>query len=344
MGDGVSAWWREMNGWFADHGVEIAIACLVGAGLVIALLALRRLGVALCRREDATGWRAIVGRVIARTRAYFLVMLAARLVSAYANPPATIANTIEFLFVVAAVFQAAHWARELILGLIERRAGIEAPGGEAIHNAMGIIRLLVTVILFAIALIVVLDNLGVNVTGLVAGLGVGGIAIGLAAQGIFSDLFAALAILFDRPFRRGDTIRFGDTAGTVEEIGLKSTRIRAVTGEEVIVGNAELLKKELRNLARLERRRIISIFKIDNTTAPDSLERLPAMLSEIVASVEPCVPVRAGLRGIAPASLEVELQYDVRSESYDEVFAAQHAVTLAIAKRFADEGIALASV
>ena len=89
---------------------------------------------------------------------------------------------------------------------------------------MALIRVLVSVALFAIALIVILDNLGVNVTALVAGLGIGGIAIGLAAQGIFSDLFAALAIMFDRPFRRGDTIRYGTTTGTVERIGLKTTR------------------------------------------------------------------------------------------------------------------------
>ena len=197
--------------------------------------------------------------------------------------------------------------------------------------------------MIGIAIIVVLDNVGVNVTGLVAGLGVGGIAIGLAAQGIFSDLFAALAILFDRPFRRGDTIRFGDTAGTVEEIGVKSTRIRAVTGEEVIVGNAELLKKELRNLARVERRRIIATIKIANTTPATRAERLPAMLTEAVASVPRCVPLRAGLRGFVTAGLDVEVQYDVRSESIDEVFAAQHAVTLAILRKLEAEQIGLAT-
>ncbi|RZI38408.1 mechanosensitive ion channel, partial [Herbaspirillum sp. HC18] len=132
---------------------------------------------------------------------------------------------------VASVFQAAIWARELILGTIEHRTQSEHYSGEALLSAMGLIRLLVTAVLFAIALVVVLDNLGVNVTGLVAGLGVGGIAIGLAAQGIFGDLFAALAIIFDRPFRRGDKISYGNTSGVIESIGLKSTRIRAFTGE-----------------------------------------------------------------------------------------------------------------
>ena len=128
-----------------------------------------------------------------------------------------------------------------------------------------------TVTLFAIAIILILDNLGVNVTGLVAGLGIGGIAIGLAAQGIFSDLFAALSILFDKPFRRGDTISFDSITGTVERIGLKSTRIRSVGGEEVIVSNANLLNARLQNWTRLERRRALIVLSLVYQTPPDLL-------------------------------------------------------------------------
>jgi small-conductance mechanosensitive channel len=114
---------------------------------------------------------------------------------------------------------------------------------------MAIIRVLVSVALFAIAGILILDNLGVNVTALVAGLGIGGIAIGLAAQGIFSDLFAALAILFDKPFKKGDTIRYDQSTGTVERIGLKTTRLRSLTGEQLIMANTKLLEREIHNLA-----------------------------------------------------------------------------------------------
>ena len=112
-----------------------------------------------------------------------------------------------------------------MLGLVHRRAGHGGEDAVALGNAMGIITVLVNVVVWLLAAILILDNLGVNVTALVAGLGVGGIAIGLAAQGIFSDLFAALAILFDRPFRVGDTISYGTSTGTVEHIGLKTTRI-----------------------------------------------------------------------------------------------------------------------
>src|SRR3546814_7967353 len=123
---------------------------------------------------------------------------------------------------------------------MQHRVGTEDESSTR-GSAIGIIRLLVTIALFAIAIILILDNLGVNVTGLIAGLGIGGIAIGLAAQGIFSDLFAALSIIFDRPFRRGDEITFDQTNGTVEPIGLKTTRIRPLGGEEVVKSNANLL-------------------------------------------------------------------------------------------------------
>ncbi len=115
--------------------------------------------------------------------------------------------------------------------------------------------MLVSVALFALAIVVILDNLGVNVTALVAGLGIGGIAIGLAAQGIFSDLFAALAILFDKPFRRGDIVRYGTTTGTVEKIGLKTTRLRGVGGEQVIMANTKLLEQEVHNVTDARVRR-----------------------------------------------------------------------------------------
>ena len=132
--------------------------------------------------------------------------------------------------------------------MIGRRVA-EENGAGALGNAMAIIRVLVSVALFAIAGILILDNLGVNVTALVAGLGIGGIAIGLAAQGIFSDLFAALSILFDKPFKKGDTIRYDQSTGTVERIGLKTTRLRSLTGEQLIMANTKLLEREIHNLA-----------------------------------------------------------------------------------------------
>ena len=191
--------------WISDNWLQVLVALGIGSLIVVLLLVLRRWGLKLAG-DDRTGWGSVAGRAIGRTGVFFMVTLAAKLVDGYASAPPMVTATIEFLFTVAAVFQAAIWAREIILGAVERRTASDHYHGEALASAMGLIRLLVTFALFAIALIVVLDNLGVNVTGLVAGLGVGGIAIGLAAQGIFADLFAALSIIFDKPVRRGDNV------------------------------------------------------------------------------------------------------------------------------------------
>ncbi|MFD1951651.1 mechanosensitive ion channel family protein [Sphingomonas arantia] len=333
---------REITTWLAGNWLQVAIALAIGAAIVLALLGLRSLGGRLCRGHDETiQWRTIVGRAITRTRMWFMVALAARLVEGGANTPAGVTAVITAVFTIAVALQAALWAREIILGFVEHRAAGDTEKG-AIGSAIGIIRLLVTFALFAIAGVLILDNLGVNVTGLIAGLGIGGIAIGLAAQGIFADLFAALAIIFDKPFRRGDAVSWDSTSGSVERIGLKSTRIRSITGEQIIVSNKNLLDKELRNLARLDRRRMTLSIGVIYQTPVDVCRAIPDLLRTATESVDKCVVVRTGMTAFGASSLDYELQFDVRSEVWDVVYAARHAVCLAILDTFTREGIEFA--
>ena len=327
--------------WFHTHWLQILIAVIVGTAIVIALNGLRSLGERLCRYDRRlAGWGMVFGRALVRTNNFFIVTLAAKLVAGYAAAPGEVSTTITFLFTIAAVFQAAIWAREIILGAVEHRTTSEHYSGEALGSAMHLIRVLVTFALFAIALIVVLDNLGVNVTGLVAGLGVGGIAIGLAAQGIFADLFAALAIIFDRPFRRGDAISYDKTSGSVEEIGLKSTRIRGVNGEERIISNKNLLNKEITNNTKRERRRTKFALGLAYETPVATLERVPAILKEIVEA-NGMVFVRAGFVNFGGSTLDFEIEYDSASPDYQIGYDGRTTIGLAILKRFVDEGINL---
>lgn len=327
--------------WVQVYWLKVLIAIGAGAVIVLALLWVRRLGDRLCRKPGfAGGWGVILGHAIARTNLFFIVTLAAQLVSGYAGAPGEVAKTISFLFTVASVFQAAIWARELILGTIEHRTRSEHYSGEALLSAMGLIRLLVTVVLFAIALVVVLDNLGVNVTGLVAGLGVGGIAIGLAAQGIFGDLFAALAIIFDRPFRRGDKIAYDNTTGIIEAIGLKSTRIRAFTGELRIISNRNLLDKEIQNQTVRQHVRISLMIGVAYETPPETLARLPQLLTEIVEG-EGGKVARAGFESFGASSLDFALQFDVPGDNWATAHDTRNRVLVSLMKRFAAEGISI---
>ncbi len=339
----VAALWIDSANWVTIHSAQIVVAAALAAVVAVILIGAKWIGRRLVRKHaDGAHWPQIIGGALAKIRLWFIAGVALQVVATYSHAPDDLAKTVYFLFVIAATLQAAIFAREIILGIVEYRAE-SSDGHVALASALGIIRLLVTIVLFAVAAILILSNLGVNVTGLIAGLGVGGIAIGLAAQGIFADLFAALAILFDRPFRKGDSIRYDTTAGEVEDIGLKSTRIRAITGEQIIVANKQLLEKEIHNLARLNRRRIVMNFGLVQSTTVDILDRVPAMLGEVVASCPPASLVRCGLLNFSPSALDFELQYDVHSEDYDTVFRTRHTISIAILRRFEGEGIRLAN-
>jgi small-conductance mechanosensitive channel len=334
--------WQSTADWFSLHSLQILIALGAAALIYTLLTALRGFGGRLKGRPgDTLGFANVAGRAFARTTHFFMIMIAARIVVGYANPPLMVLKTVTFLFTIATVFQAAIWAREIILGLVERKTLADDGQGETLANAMGLIRVLVTVALFAIAAIVVLDNLGVNVTGLVAGLGIGGIAIGLAAQGIFSDLFAALSIIFDKPFRRGEVITYDQTTARVERIGLKSTHLRAMSGEKKVISNANLLQKEITSLQTLAQRRVTFAIGIIYQTPEEKADAIPAMLQDIVEA-QGHVFVNAGLISFGASSLDYQLNFDVPDPDRHDYFASRHKVGLAIWKRFNAEGIEFA--
>lgn len=331
---------NHMSLWFAEHWLQAAIS--IGAGVLIYLLLnfLRGMGGKFARREQIPALLSVMGRAAARTSQIFMIVVAAWLVAGYAEPPRSLLSTIEALFTIVAVFQVAIWLREIIIGLIERRAGTD--GADTLVNAMGIIRLLVSVALFSIAAIMVLDNLGVNVTGLVAGLGIGGIAIGLAAQGIFSDLFAALSILFDKPFRVGEIITYDQTTARVERIGLKSTRLRATSGERKIISNANLLQKEITSLRKLDRRQIKFALNIAYQTPADIIARVPDLMREVVESEKQRF-TQAGMVAFSPNAINFELIVDVLHPDAADYFMTRHRIGLAILRRFNAEGIRFAA-
>jgi small-conductance mechanosensitive channel len=332
----------NLTAWFQSHWLQIIIAAVIAVVIVSALYALRGLGHRLCRPDRPTGnWMTIAGKVVSETNSFFIIMVAVRLVSGYAAPPANVAYVVDFLFTLAAVLQGAIWARELILGFIEHRTSADHYRGHAVVNAMGLIRLLISVVVFAIAIVVLLDNLGVNVTGLVAGLGIGGIAIGLAAQGIFADLFAALAIIFDRPFSKGDSVSYDTTSGSIEEIGLKSTRIRSFTGEERIISNRNLLDKEILNNTHRDHRRHTFVIGLTYQTTPEVCASIPDMMQAIIEA-HGATFVRCGFINFGASSLDFELVFDTAGPDYAIFYEARTKIGLAILAKLNAEHIEIA--
>jgi small-conductance mechanosensitive channel len=326
-------------GWFGRDWREALTLLAIAAGVFLLLLVGQRLVLFVARRAiPEESWRTIAEKVIARTGKLFLAIAALRLVAEVGRPPDAVLGIIRLLFTVTAVIQVAVWTRTFLLGLVRVRS--ERAEDD---TALGLVRALISVGVWAIALLTLLANLGVNISGLIAGLGIGGIAIGLAAQGVLGDLFAAFSIVFDKPFKRGDTIVYEPGAvGVVEEIGIKSTRIRALSGEMVILSNAKLLSATVANYATFEQRRVVLPFGVTYETAPDTLEAIPEMVKAIVASAPLARFERCHMIGLGSHSLDFELVFFVDAPGLKEMCDARQAVLLGLIRRFAEEGVSFA--
>lgn len=333
---------KTIFAWFARNTEDLLIGAAVAAIIVAAMLLLREIGRRITSKDPScTSWRSVIGRVLAKTTLWFMIVSAVAIVMNYAEPAPRIERLVKIAFVIVAALQGAIWGRELIIGVISRRAA-EDGEGNALANAMAIIRLLVSVVLFAVAIILILDNLGVNVTALVAGLGIGGIAIGLAAQGIFSDLFAALSILFDKPFKRGDTIRYDQSTATVERIGLKTTRLRSITGEVRVMANTKLLEREIQNFAGGMNRTTYLTFGLVYQTPPELLLQVSELARAAVEERSGCNLVRCEITGLGASSVDFEFIFQSASTLVEVVAADRTAIVVNLMKILALHGIQFA--
>jgi small-conductance mechanosensitive channel len=194
-----------------------------------------------------------------------------------------------------------------------------------------------------VALLLALDNIpGIEVDALIASLGIGGIAVALAAQNILGDLFASLSIVLDQPFVIGDSITVGEYVGTVEHIGLKSTRVRSLTGEQLIFSNSDLLNSRIRNYGRMEERRVSFTLGVTCQTPYEKLVEIPGMIQEIIAAQPQTRFGRAHFKAYGDFSLNFEIVYCMLTSDYDVFMDIQQGINLEILRRFAEEGIELA--
>jgi len=196
--------------------------------------------------------------------------------------------------------------------------------------------------LWVVVVLAVLSNMGINITAFVASLGIGGIALALAVQNILADLFASLAIAVDKPFEVGDSITVGDVTGTVERVGLKTTRIRSLGGEQIVMSNAELLKRTVANFKRLQTRRVLFAFGITSDTTADEVAGIPPLVKELIDADPKLELVRAHFKGFGDSSLNFEVVYRVKDPNYDVYMDRQQALNLALMRALQERGIRLA--
>jgi small-conductance mechanosensitive channel len=207
------------------------------------------------------------------------------------------------------------------------------------QSVIKIIHSLVSVILWAMAGLFILSNLGVNITSLVAGLGVGGIAVALAAQNILSDLFSSLAIYFDKPFVPGDFVAVGDHKGTVQSIGIKTTRIKSVDGEEIVVPNKEMTSATLKNFGRMTERRVKFSFGVTYETPMTKMKKIEGIVKKAVKAQENTRFDRVHFNEFGDSALNFEVVYFMKTKEYDEYMDVHQQVLFTIKERLEEEGI-----
>jgi small-conductance mechanosensitive channel len=199
-------------------------------------------------------------------------------------------------------------------------------------------------IVWGIGLIFLLDNLGFSISAVVASLGIGGVAIALASQGVLQDLFSYFAILLDRPFEIGDFIVVGDFLGTVEHVGIKTTRIKSLSGEELILANTDLTGSRIRNFKRMQRRRVEFKISVSYETPPELLQEIPSMIKNIIAEIKNIRFDRAHFSAYSDLSLDFIIVYFVDSSDYNEYMDAQQHINLRLKQEFEVRSIKFASL
>jgi small-conductance mechanosensitive channel len=329
-----------------NNAVKDWLIALTASVLVFLLIhIIIRLGVsrlARLARDTATIWDDAVTDALTRTSGLFVLIIALFLGSLFLVFPGPIRSVIVSATYIALIIQGGLWLNSIgqfwLKEESQRRRKID-PATVTTISAMGFVGRL---LLWALVAILLLDNLGFNVSALVAGLGVGGIAVALAVQNILGDLFASLSIVLDKPFAVGDFLIIDEHMGAVENVGLKTTRIRSLSGEQLVFSNADLLKSRIRNYGRMFERRVVFKFGVTYQTPRDKLKKIPAMVREAVEEQNKVRFDRAHFQAYGASSLDFEIVYYVLSPDYNQYMDIQQAINLRIHERFEQEGISFA--
>ncbi len=255
------------------------------------------------------------------------------------EPDIRILTSTKWVLVVVLALQLARLIPAMIDWGIGRLIGGGGDGSQKIPGTLAGLRWLVILGAYAVVVLLALQNLGIDVTAMVAGLGIGGVAIALAVQNILGDLFASLTIALDKPFVAGDFIVVGNEMGAVENVGLKTTRVRSLSGEQLVFANSDLLTSRVRNYKRMSERRVVFSFGVVYSTPPDVLEQIPALVRAVIRGAGNLRFDRCHFFRFGDSSLDFETVYFILSPDYNAHMDAQQRVLLSIARAFRERGI-----
>ncbi len=349
MTDSIRRWSEQLGAadWLFEQGdlsrwviaAVLLVVLIVTLRILQAVLGLRARKLAEKRQLD---YAHVMADLIEATKFLFLVLMSASLSSLVLPLTDETQAIIRTTTIIALLIQGGIWGHVAVSFFVtryaKRRLGTDATSVTTI-SALGMFARLVII---SVVVLLILDNLGVNVTTMVAGLGIGGVAVALAAQNILGDLFASASIVLDKPFVMGDFIIVDDFLGTVEHVGLKTTRIRSLSGEQLVFSNNDLLQSRIRNFKRMSERRVVFSIGVIYQTPYDKLAAIAGILRAAVEAQDDVRFDRAHFAEHGDFSLNFEVVYHVLSPDFNLYMDIQQAINLTIHKRFEEQGIEFA--
>jgi len=333
----TTIWGNSLRQWLIAVSVGIGTAFLLRIVIKFVIARLRKVA-----RTTETPWDDILLQVLRSTLAALYILVAAFIAASMVTLPDPLYELIRKTLGVLFIVQCGVWTMTGVRGWISdyraRQVGTH-PGAVTTMSAVGF---MAQIAIWSIVLLLSLANVGINVTALMTTLGVGGIAVALALQSVLGDLFASLSIVFDKPFLIGDFINVDGLVGTIEHVGLRSTRVRSLSGEQLVFSNTDLLKSRIANFGKLRERRILFTIDVTYDTPLAQLRAIPDMLREAVTSQEHTRFDRAHFKAHGESALTFEVVYFVLGPDYKLFMDIQQAINLRLHEGFSAAGIQFA--
>ena len=325
---------------------EYLVAVAVALGIPLFVWVVKRLAILRMRKlAEGTGFEFddVIVDALERTKMVLVFVVAAYAGLQLLEHDARVGSVLRGAAIVAGLIQVGIWVNTAARSWVRRfqREKAEAEGGANL-GAMNMLIVVVRAVVWGVLVLVALANFGVNVSALVAGLGIGGIAIALAVQNILGDLFSSVSILLDKPFAVGHFLIIGDFLGTVENIGVKTTRLRSLSGEQIVFSNSDLLNARIRNYKRMVERRVVFEVGVVYQTSAKQLEQIPTMIKRAVEEQSLARFDRCHFKSFGDSALVFETVYYVTDPDYNLYMDVQQEINLYIVRAFEGEGIVIA--
>ena len=328
---------NSIQAWLIACAIAVIVFLVAG---IVRYVSARQLA-KFAERNEVMIWP-VLKAVVKKTRWLFILLVALFVGSLVIELPGRSREIFTTVVVVALILQAGLWGSAALHVMLEKYRELQIAKDPARVTTLNVLSFIGKIILWSIVLLLVLDNLGVNITALVAGLGVGGIAVALAVQTVLGDLFASLSIVLDKPFVVGDFLIVGDLLGSVEYVGLKTTRLRSLSGEQLVFSNSDLLNSRIRNFGRMYERRVSFDIGVTYQTSRDKIKMIPTIIREAVEAQENTRFDRSHFKQYGDFALLFESVYYVKGPDYNLYMDIQQAINLQIHERFEQEGIEFA--